>query len=167
MWDVHKNNGAPGEIVMMMVPKEDIEVLNTWKTVATKGTGSHHILLENVFVPKYRTLDMISWCQTGEGPGSRINTNLIYSYPLFAAMPVSLSSALLGASIGAYELWRDTMKSKVSKGTIKVADFTHQQIRLTEVSAILTAAEALLEKNITRLNLTVNLLIPMRNSLAA
>ena len=67
-------------------------------------------------------------------------------------MPVSLSSALFGASVGAYELWRDTMKSKVSTRNAKVADFTHQQIRVAEVSAKLAAAEALLEKNIARLS---------------
>lgn len=149
--DVNPNNGAPGEVLMMMVPKEDIEVLNTWKTVATKGTGSNNILLENVFVPKHRTLDMVAWCQRAEGPGRQLNTSLLYSYPLFAAMPVSLSSALIGASIGAYEHWREAMRSKVNKSNEKVADFTHQQIRIAEVSATLTAAEALLEKTIIRL----------------
>ncbi|WP_428908082.1 hypothetical protein [Niallia sp. Krafla_26] len=149
--DVNPENGAPGEILMMMVPKEDYEIQHTWKTVATRGTGSNHVSLKNVFVPKHRTLDMIGWCQKGEGPGRSVNTNRLYSHPLFAAMPVSLSSALLGASIGAYELWRDTMKSKVSTRNAKVADFTHSQIRLTEVSAGLAAAEALLEKTIERL----------------
>ncbi|MEH7414917.1 acyl-CoA dehydrogenase family protein [Neobacillus drentensis] len=149
--DVDPSDGAPKEVLMMMVPKEDIEVQKTWKTVATRGTGSNNILLENVFVPKHRTLDMIGWCQKGEGPGRKINTSLIYSHPLFAAMPVSLTSALLGASQGAYELWTDTMKNKVSTRNSKVADFTHQQIRIAEVSAILAAAEGLLEKTITRL----------------
>jgi 3-hydroxy-9,10-secoandrosta-1,3,5(10)-triene-9,17-dione monooxygenase len=150
--DVNPENGAPSEVLMMMVPKEDFEIQKTWKTVAQRGTGSNHISLENVFVPKHRTLDMIAWCQKGEGPGRRTNTSLLYSHPLFAAMPVSLSSALLGASQGAYELWRDTMKSKVSTRNAKVADFTHSQIRLTEVSAKLAAAEALLEKTIERLS---------------
>ncbi|MFJ8063663.1 acyl-CoA dehydrogenase family protein [Psychrobacillus sp. NPDC096426] len=149
--DLNPDTGAPSEVLMMMVPKEDIVVQNTWKTVATKGTGSNNILLENVFVPKHRTLDMIAWCQRGEGPGRRINTSLLYSYPLFAAMPVSLSSSLIGASIGAYEQWRETMRSKVNKSNEKVADFTHQQIRIAEVSATITAAEALLEKTIIRL----------------
>ena len=67
-------------------------------------------------------------------------------------MPVSLSSALLGASNGAYELWRDTIKNKVSTRNAKVADFTHQQIRVAEVSGLLAAAEALLEKTVTRLS---------------
>jgi alkylation response protein AidB-like acyl-CoA dehydrogenase len=150
--DVDPTNGAPNEVLMMMVPREDIEVQNSWKTIATKGTGSHNITLKDVFVPKHRTLDMIGWCQQGEGPGRCMNTSLLYSHPLFAAMPVSLSSALFGASVGAYELWRDTMKSKVSTRNAKVADFTHQQIRVAEVSAKLAAAEALLEKNIARLS---------------
>jgi alkylation response protein AidB-like acyl-CoA dehydrogenase len=150
--DVKQNGGTPSEILMMMVPKEDYQIQKTWKTVATRGTGSNHVSLENIFVPKHRTLDMISWCQQGEGPGRKINTSLIYSHPLFAAMPVSLSSALLGASQGAYELWRDTIKNKVSNRNAKVADFTHQQIRIAEVSATLAAAEALLEKTVDRLS---------------
>ena len=31
---------------MMMVPREDFEVQNSWKTIATKGTGSHNITLK-------------------------------------------------------------------------------------------------------------------------
>ena len=50
--DVDPTNGAPNEVLMMMVPREDIEVQNSWKTIATKGTGSHNITLKNVFVPK-------------------------------------------------------------------------------------------------------------------
>ena len=107
--------------------------------------------LENVFVPKHRTVDLAAWCQRGEGPGRSINTSLLYSHPLYAAMPVCLSSALLGASIGAYEFWRDGLKNKVSTRGAKVADFTHTQIRVSEVSAHLAAAEALLEKTVTRL----------------
>lgn len=150
--DVNPENGAPSEVLMMMVPKEDYEIQKTWKTVAQRGTGSNHIALKNVYVPKHRTLNMIDWCQKGEGPGRRINTNLLYSHPLFAAMPVSLSSALLGSSIGAYELWRDGLRSKTSTRGAKVADFTHSQIRLSEISAVLAAAEALLEKTIERLS---------------
>ncbi len=145
--DVNPENGVAREVLMMMVPKEDFEILDSWKTVAQKGTGSNNILLKNVFIPKHRTIDLAAWCQTGEGPGREINTSLLYSHPLYAAMPVCLTSALLGASIGAYELWRDTLKNKVSARNSKVADFTHTQIRVAEVSAQLAAAEALAGKN--------------------
>ena len=29
----------------MLIPKEDFEIQNTWKTVAQRGTGSNNILL--------------------------------------------------------------------------------------------------------------------------
>ena len=149
--DVNPEDGVASEVLMMMVPKEDFEIQKTWKTVATRGTGSNNISLKNIFVPKHRTLDMIAGVKK-ERVLENINTNLLYSHPLFAAMPVSLSSALLGASQGAYELWRDMMKNKVNTRNTKVADFTHQQIRIAEVSALLAAAEALLEKTIERLS---------------
>ena len=149
--DVNPETGLASEVILMLVPKEDFEIQNTWKTVAQRGTGSNNILLENVFVPKHHTVDLAAWCQTGEGPGRSINTSVLYSHPLYAAMPVCLSSALLGASIGAYEFWRDGLKNKMSTRGAKVADFTHTQIRMSEVSAQLAAAEALLEKTVERL----------------
>lgn len=150
--DVNQETGLAREVLLLLVPKEDFEIQKTWKTVAQRGTGSNNILLKNVYVPKHRTIDLAAWCQRGDGPGRKENTSLLYSHPLYAAMPVCLSSALLGASIGAYELWRDGLKNKVSTRNSKVADFTHQQIRVAEVSGLLAAAEALLEKTVTRLS---------------
>lgn len=149
--DVNQD-GLAREVLLMLIPKEDFQIQKTWKTVAQKGTGSNNILLENVFVPDHRTIDMVAWCQRGEGPGRKANPSLLYSHPLYAAMPICLTSALLGASIGAYELWRDSIKNRVSARNTKVADFTHQQIRVAEVSASLAAAEALLEKTVERLS---------------
>ena len=149
--DVNPETGLAKEVILMLIPKEDFEIQNTWKTIAQRGTGSNNIFLENVFVPKHHTVDLAAWCQRGEGPGRSINTSVLYSHPLYAAMPVCLSSALLGASIGAYEFWRDGLKNKVSTRGAKVADFTHTQIRISEVSAQLAAAEALLEKTVERL----------------
>ncbi|WP_428911527.1 acyl-CoA dehydrogenase family protein [Niallia sp. Krafla_26] len=149
--NVNPETGLPSDIILMLIPKEDFKVQNTWKTVAQRGTGSNNVYLEDVFVPNYRTLDLAKWCQTGVAPGQSINTNVLYTHPLYAAMPVCLTSALLGASIGAYEFWRDGLRSKVSTRGAKVAHFTHTQIRLAEVSAQLAAAEALLEKSVERL----------------
>ncbi|MGE8081895.1 acyl-CoA dehydrogenase family protein [Peribacillus loiseleuriae] len=145
-------DGEAKEIVAMLVPKSDFKIQKTWKTIAQRGTGSNTILLENVFIPKYRTIDLVAWCQRGEGSDKRTNTSFLYSHPLFAGMLSCLVSTILGASIGAYELWRDSIKNKVSLTSTKVADYTHQQIRVAEVSASLAAAEALMEKIVERLD---------------
>jgi 3-hydroxy-9,10-secoandrosta-1,3,5(10)-triene-9,17-dione monooxygenase len=149
--NVNPETGLAENVIMMLIPKEDFEIQNTWNVIAQRGTGSNTIHVKNIFVPKHRTIDMVPWCQKGEAPGRSINTSLLYSHPLYAAMPVCLTSALLGASIGAYETWRDGFKMKLSARAAKVSDFTHSQIRVAEVSAQLAAAEALLEKSVERL----------------
>ena len=151
--DVDPETGLPREIILMLIPKEDFEIQNTWKTIAQRGTGSNNVYFEDVFVPNYRTLDLATWCNSGIAPGQSVNTSVLYSHPLYAAMPVCLTSALLGASIGAYEFWRDGLKNKMSTRGAKVSDFTHTQIRISEVSAQLAAAEALLEKTVERLGI--------------
>lgn len=149
--DVDPETGLAKEVIMMLIPKEDFEIKNTWDTIAQRGTGSNTVILHNVFVPNHRTIDMVAWTQRGEGPGNSINTSLLYSHPLYAAMPVCLTSALLGASFGAYETWRDNIRNRVSSRSTKVADFTHSQIRVAEVAAQLAAADALLAKTVERL----------------
>ncbi|MEH7254662.1 acyl-CoA dehydrogenase family protein [Neobacillus niacini] len=139
------------QYMMMLVPKSDFTIIDTWETIAQKGTGSNNIQLTDVFIPNYRTIDMAVWCQTGVGPGSTINNILLYQHPLYAVMPVCLTSSLLGASQGAYDLWKNTMKKKSTVRGANVSDYTHQQIRIAEVSAMLEAAEALLEKSLMRL----------------
>lgn len=139
------------QAMMMLVPTSDFTILPTWKTIAQKGTGSNNLRVQQVFIPEHRTIDMVAWCQKGEGPGSQLSDNELYKHPLYAVIPVSLASALMGASLGAYELWRDGIKGKSTVRNAKVADFTHQQIRVAEVSATLEAAQALFEKSLSRL----------------
>ena len=150
-----RKEGEPPHAMMMLVPRSDYTILETWDTVAQRGTGSKNIQATHVFVPEHRTFDMIAWCQRGEGPGSLINDNPLYKKPLYAVIPVSLTAALLGASVGAYEWWRDGLRSKSTVRQAKMADFTHQQIRVAEVSAALEAATALLEASLQRLSTDV------------
>lgn len=147
-----QEKGAPPYAMMMLVPKKDYTILDTWHTVAQRGTGSKNLQLDDVFVPEHRTFDMVAWCQRGVGPGNLINDLPLYKNPLYAVIPVSLTAALLGASVGAYELWREGIRTKSSVRQAKIADFTHQQIRVAEVSATLDAAIALFEKSLTRLS---------------
>ncbi|QRG66719.1 acyl-CoA dehydrogenase family protein [Brevibacillus choshinensis] len=137
--------------MMLLVPKRDFTIVPTWNTIAQRGTGSNHLRVSRAFVPEHRTIDMVAWCQKGEGPGSHLTGNVLYQYPLYAVIPVSLASALLGASLDAYELWREGIKGKATVRNARVADFTHQQIRVAEVSATLEAAQALFEKSLARL----------------
>lgn len=46
-------------IIFTIVPAREGSIKETWNTIGMKGTGSHSIVLENVFVPKHRTTAMV------------------------------------------------------------------------------------------------------------
>ena len=48
-------NGKP-EFVRFVVPQGDVTVLDTWKTTGMRGTGSHDVEVQNLFVPDERSL---------------------------------------------------------------------------------------------------------------
>lgn len=51
-----------------IVPKSEVEVVDTWFTAGMRGTGSRDFIAREVFVPHERVLDQASM-QSGETPG--------------------------------------------------------------------------------------------------
>lgn len=137
------------KMLYFLVPKSDLKVIDIWHVVGMKGTGSNLLELTDVFVPEYRTMELTPWNLQGISPGMEHNQAPLYRIQLSAVMPVTLLSVLLGATKGAYDLWRDMVvgKNKSRKGE-PVSHLTHQQIRLARVAAKLEAVDALLHKSL-------------------
>ncbi|MFL6556061.1 MAG: acyl-CoA dehydrogenase family protein [Bacillus sp. (in: firmicutes)] len=132
-----------------LVPKSDLNVIDVWRVIGMRGTGSNLLQLTDVFVPEYRTMELEPWNLQGISPGMELNTAPLYRIQLSAIMPVTLLSVILGATKGAYTIWRDQVigKNKARGGGL-VANLTHQQIRLAKVAAKIEAADALLHKSL-------------------
>jgi 3-hydroxy-9,10-secoandrosta-1,3,5(10)-triene-9,17-dione monooxygenase len=139
--------GGHPEPHFMLVPRSDYEIADTWFVAGQKGTGSNTVVLKDVFVPEHRTVnfpDMIM----GKAPGRLVNPGPLYSCsPLEATFTAALVVPVLGATMGAYEVWRDGLPSKVTAFTReKVIELPHIQIRVAEIAAKIDAAELLLRR---------------------
>ena len=42
----------------MLVPRDQVEIEDTWRVLGLRGTGSHHFAVRDVFVPDERTFDI-------------------------------------------------------------------------------------------------------------
>ncbi|MGP6174349.1 acyl-CoA dehydrogenase family protein [Corynebacterium sp. A21] len=73
---------GPAGSHVFLVPRSSYEVIDNWDVSGLRATGSNDILLEEVFVPEYRTL---TWNQVHQGvaPGLDINSGLLYRLPFF------------------------------------------------------------------------------------
>ncbi|OLS42198.1 acyl-CoA dehydrogenase family protein [Bacillus sp. MRMR6] len=137
------------KVLYYLVPKSDLNVIDIWHVIGMKGTGSNLLELTDVFVPDYRTMELEPWNLYGKSPGMDLNTAPLYRIQLSAVMPVTLLSVILGATKGAFAIWRDRVigKNRSRTGEL-VANLSHQQIRLAKTAAKIEAVDALLHQSL-------------------
>lgn len=141
----HTSDQRP-EPRIFLLPRSDYEIVDTWFVAGQKSTGSKNVVVKNAFVPEHRTI-RLSDLSVGRTPGSAFNPSPLYQLPLSSAFASALASPILGATIGAYETWRNLSHSKSTTYSREpVASFTHQQIRLAEISAQIDSAYLLLKR---------------------
>jgi 3-hydroxy-9,10-secoandrosta-1,3,5(10)-triene-9,17-dione monooxygenase len=63
----------------LVVPKSDYKIVENWDTLGLRGTGSNQVILDNVRVPKYRTVNLTK-INTEYAPPEDLTSA---DYPLF------------------------------------------------------------------------------------
>jgi 3-hydroxy-9,10-secoandrosta-1,3,5(10)-triene-9,17-dione monooxygenase len=122
---------GPPEMRTFLVPRKDYKILDNWHTFGLQATGSQDIVVENAFVPDYRTHKAIDGFMCAN-PGQAVNTGPLYKLPWAQVFVRSVSTAAIGATQGALNAFTDIGKKRVSTNTGKA---TKQ-----DMSAILAAA---------------------------
>ena len=131
----------------VVIPIGDITVKDTWDTVGMRGTGSHDIEVDNVFVPQHRSIpfaDVLS----GNSPGAILSDNPIYRIPLVPYLSYTAAAPALGIGFGALEQFRTNMVDRVMLGGEQQQQKVASQIRLGEAQIALSAAEALMDRGV-------------------
>jgi len=127
-----------------LLPRQDCQIQQTWSVAGLAASGSNNVLVEDVFVPLERTVPLQALLQ-GSAPGLDLNTGPLYQVPLAIAFPSVLPATILGAALGAYEIWREASRGKLRQPMpLSATALARLQIRLAETSAELDAAHLLL-----------------------
>lgn len=93
---------TPPSAYFALVPRSDFIIDDDWHVMGLTGTGSKTVVLNDVFVPRHRTL-ACNLTSTGETPGAALHANPIYAMPLTSVSPIGIASGLLGIARGALE----------------------------------------------------------------
>jgi 3-hydroxy-9,10-secoandrosta-1,3,5(10)-triene-9,17-dione monooxygenase len=141
---VSGDGGAP-EWLFFMIPPGEYAVRDTWFTAGMRGTGSNTIVTDRVFVPASRALSLVD-LRRGKGPGAAVYDNPIFRTPFFFYAPLCFAAPMLGAAMGAYEHFRNWVKTRRSVDGALVAEKTSTQVRMARAAANLDAAELLLRR---------------------
>jgi 3-hydroxy-9,10-secoandrosta-1,3,5(10)-triene-9,17-dione monooxygenase len=137
---------APPELRWLLIPREDFSIVDDWYTVGLKGTGSKTIVLNDVFVPEYRTL-VGKQVEEGVAPGQQVHSHPMYGAVSWANFTAAMAAPALGAARGFLAAYEDRLRSKSS--TIDDG-LTVNMARYAHAAASVDAALALTLQNAER-----------------
>ena len=134
------DTGRP-DIRLALVPREEIEVIDTWAVSGLRATGSHDIALEAVAVPVSRTASLLS--DTPRESGA------LYAFPPFGLLAASIAGVALGTARGALNDIGNLAGAKTpTLSTRKLADRAATQSGLARAEAAVRGARALLFESV-------------------
>ncbi|MGA0735662.1 MAG: flavin-dependent monooxygenase, partial [Steroidobacteraceae bacterium] len=110
--------GGPPEMRTFLVPRKDYQILDNWHTFGLQATGSQDIVVENAFVPDYRTHKAVDGFMC-RNPGQAVNEGPLYRLPWAQVFVRSVSTAAIGSTQGALNAFVDIAKKRVSTNTGK------------------------------------------------
>jgi 3-hydroxy-9,10-secoandrosta-1,3,5(10)-triene-9,17-dione monooxygenase len=108
--------GSPDDRRIFVIPKSDYEIVDTWHVPGLKGTGSHDIVIEDTFVPEYRT-QKYSDNFRGVAPGLALNTSPLYRLPFGQVFFRGVSTGAIGALQGMLDAYLDYGKKRIGRAT--------------------------------------------------
>lgn len=112
--------GAP-DMRTFLLPRKDYRIdRDAWQVFGLQGTGSHDVLVDDVFVPEYRTHRAIDGFLCNN-PGQAENDAPLYRLPWAQVFTRSVSTAAFGGARAGVDAAIAIMKDRVSTNTGKAS----------------------------------------------
>ena len=128
-----------------LVPIEDYEIVDNWDVVGLQGTGSHDVVIDDVFVPEHRTHKVIDGFHC-DNPGNAVNTAPLFRMPFMQVFVRAVCTATLGACEGALEDFIDVAKTRVA-GPVPMRDDPNAKRLAAEVKSEIEQMKLVMYRN--------------------
>ena len=138
--------GAPPDGHIFLVPRQDYTTIDTWQVAGLQGTGSIDVILDDVFVPGYRTQRMQDNFLL-KGAGQAVNTSSLYRLPFGQIFVRGISTAGLGALQGMLTALLDHGRNRVTRAGGRSAENPFVQLLCAETAAAIDEMRLTLHRN--------------------
>jgi alkylation response protein AidB-like acyl-CoA dehydrogenase len=122
---------------MMIFPATDAEIIDTWTVSGLRGSGSHDVAVNDVFVPKGYQASLVS-----DRP---FHNGQLYQFPIFGLLAVSVASIALGMARGAIDTLRGiAAKKRLTTTRKRMAEREVVQMQVAQAEGVLRSGRAFL-----------------------
>ena len=129
-----------------LVPQTDYRIEDTWHSMGLQGTGSNDIVVEDAFVPDYRTHKQSDGFE-GTNPGVDEDSAALYRLPWAQIFIRVVSTPAIGAARNALSLYNGLVKGKASGDVTKLAQDFGTQMRIADAKNSIVEMTTVLQAN--------------------
>ncbi|MEW6273014.1 MAG: acyl-CoA dehydrogenase family protein [Thermodesulfobacteriota bacterium] len=135
-----RDDGLP-EPRMMLFPASEARIVDTWHVSGLRGTGSHDVEVEGLFVPRERSVWFSTDAPRRGGP--------LYAFPVFGLLALGIAAVALGIARGAIDDLTALATAKVPTGSRRrLAERGATQAEIGRAEATLGAARAYVRETV-------------------
>ncbi|MFH8293628.1 oxidoreductase [Streptomyces sp. NPDC018059] len=131
------------------LPREDVQVLDTWRNCGLKGTGSHSLTVEGAFVPAHRTLSLPDLDRVQAGSAR------CHAVPYQLVAGLQFAAPALGAARAGLRTWAAGLIARRGPDGNPVPPSAGARRTLAQASAEIHAAGLMLEAAALRADTSV------------
>jgi 3-hydroxy-9,10-secoandrosta-1,3,5(10)-triene-9,17-dione monooxygenase len=142
-----RGEGAPPEMWNVLIPRGDYRIEDVWHVVGLCGTGSNDIIVEDLFVPEHRTINLVKMFSF-ESPGLALNTSPLYRLSFGSMFANAIAAAIIGMAEGVLAENIGYTKARVSKSWGKATDDPYTVAAIGRAASEVDACRIQLLRNI-------------------
>ena len=144
-------DSTPPDWRFFLVPRRDYQTVDTWQVAGLQGTGSIDVILDDVFVPVYRTQRLQDNFLL-RGAGQALNTSSLYRLPFGQIFVRGVSTAGIGALQAMLAALIDFSRDRVSRAGGRSAENPFVQLLCAETAAAIDEMRTTLHRNFATLH---------------
>jgi 3-hydroxy-9,10-secoandrosta-1,3,5(10)-triene-9,17-dione monooxygenase len=145
------DENAPPDWHFFLVPRRDYRTVDTWQAAGLQGTGSIDVILDDVFIPAYRTQRLQDNFEL-RGAGQALNPSSLYRLPFGQIFVRGVSTAGLGALQAMLTALIDLSRSRITRAGGRSSENPFVQLICAETAAAIDEMRATLHRNFRTLH---------------
>ena len=143
--------GDAPDLRFFALPREDVTVEDTWHVDGMSGTGSHDVVIDDVFVPEERSVSILAMNQ-GTSPGAAIHDHPLYRTPMIPLLCTAASMPAVGQTRSVLREYAARLPTRKRMGIgAAQSEMPQNQIRLGRMTVAADQAELLLRDTVDKL----------------
>ncbi len=115
-----------------LLMRDQYRIEDNWHVAGLRGTGSKDIIVEETFVPEYRTQSHLDYAMNASLPGQDLNKGPLFRLPWSVVFNMAIAASALGSARGFVDAWIGGTRDRKLNSGGRAADDSLIQNRLAE-----------------------------------